>query len=493
MALGTIASQVGKQIVTHAVRSWLGGRRDQTTRETELIDLVQIGVRDHFQQRKLVRQLEALADEVAQRLQPIYEFDFRGVPEGERIAALNAVVDALVSADLTDAALFAVDVDARRLARLVRERVPVRRAGLAPAAEGLYNAVLDESCMALVQVVKHLPAFERRAVAEMLGRFSQIAEDIAEVLQRLPRTALDAPRGREHDEDFRARYLTQISDTLDELDQFGIDSRRYRPRTLVTVAYLSLRVSTDRRGVLRGRDLDGDGWFGNEEQPSADSSSLRAEVALGESSRTLLRGDAGSGKTTLLQWLAVTASRSGFTGPLEEWNGCVPFFVRLRSYADRALPPPEQWIQGSAGALAGLAPPGWTHRQLATGRALLLVDGVDELVPAQRPAVRRWLRGLLIAYPRMRVVVTSRPGGAERSWLASEGFAPVLIESMSPLDVAAFCRRWHDAAREAARRSATLLPCEPDELPEYERALLRQLDARKHLRKLAASTATAPD
>ena len=140
-----------------------------------------------------------------------------------------------------------------------------------------------------------------------------------------------------------------------------------------------------------------------------------------------------------------------------------------------------------ADPLVNLLPPGWVHRQLDTGRVLLLVDGVDELVTAQRPAVRRWLRGLLAEYPHVQVVVTARPGAADRSWLAAEGFAPVLLERMSPLDVAAFCRRWHDAMRDAAQRCAVALPCRADELPEYERALLRQFDGRRHLRGLASS------
>ena len=41
--------------------------------------------------------------------------------------------------------------------------------------------------------------------------------------------------------------------------------------------------------------------------------------------------------------------------------------------------------------------------------------------------------------------------------------------------------------REASQRSAVVLPCSADELPEYERALLRQLDGRRHLRGLASS------
>ncbi len=486
MPLTTAATGIGKLVVTHAVRTWLGARQERAERDAELIDLVRLSVRDYFQQRKLVRQLEELADQIAERLRPIYEHEFRNVADNERVAALLAVVDALEAADLTDDTLFAVDVDARKLARLVRERVPVRRVGLAEPAERLYDAVLDESCMALVQVVKHLPAFEPRALTELLGRFSQVAEGIAEVLHRLPRTTLDAPAGSEHDEEFRARYLTHVSETLDELEQFGIDVRRYKPRTLVSVAYLSLQVSTDSRRPGRG-DRPDERWFADGRRTVTSGSSLRAEAALAENPRTLLRGDAGSGKTTLLQWLAVTAARSGFSGPLADWNGSVPFLVRLRSYADQSLPRPEQFLTGVADPLVDVLPEGWVHRQLDTGRALLLVDGVDELIPAQRPAVRRWLRGLLTEYPQLRVVVTSRPGAADRSWLVGEGFAPVLLERMSPLDVAAFCRRWHDAMRDAAQRSAVTLPCRADELPEYERALLRQLDGRRHLRGLASS------
>jgi len=71
MALATAASAIGKQVVTYAVRTWLGARRERGQRGSELIELVRIGVPDHFQQRKLVRQLEDLADEIAERLRPL--------------------------------------------------------------------------------------------------------------------------------------------------------------------------------------------------------------------------------------------------------------------------------------------------------------------------------------------------------------------------------------------------------------------------------------
>jgi hypothetical protein len=47
------------------------------------------------------------------------------VADNARTAVLLAVVDALAAADLTDDTLLTVDVDPRKLARFVRERVPV--------------------------------------------------------------------------------------------------------------------------------------------------------------------------------------------------------------------------------------------------------------------------------------------------------------------------------------------------------------------------------
>lgn len=79
MTSAIAVTEIGKQVVTHAVRTWWGAHQKRTQRDAGLIDLVRIGVRDHFTQRKLLRQLEDLADQIAERLRPVYEHDFRTV------------------------------------------------------------------------------------------------------------------------------------------------------------------------------------------------------------------------------------------------------------------------------------------------------------------------------------------------------------------------------------------------------------------------------
>ena len=206
---------------------------------------------------------------------------------------------------------------------------------------------------------------------------------------------------------------------------------------------------------------------------------MRAESALARFPRTLLRGQAGSGKSTLLRWIAVTAARGGFSGDLADWNGHIPFLIKLRSHADGKFPQPEDFV---AGPLAGLMPPGWVHRMLGQGRAVLLVDGVDELTPARRPHVRQWLRHLLTAYPSVRAIISSRPAAAETRWLSAEGFSPVILEPMGPAQVRELVHQWHKAIRQAPD-----LPCLPEELPRYEGALMARLEGGPHLRALATT------
>jgi hypothetical protein len=466
-------------VVAPALKQWMGKRRDKRERETPLIDLVGAGVADDLGLRRASRRLDDIVDTVYERLRPLVRRDL-GLPDNEVAAALEAVTETMYAADLSDDALFADDVDPALMAARIRRQLPTvpERAGLNEAASRLYGRVLDECCTCLTQLIVQLGPFRSRATIQTLERLTTVADGLAQVLARLPVTSLDAPTGTGHDTQFQARYLRHLLVVLDHLELFGVDVHRYRLRTPLSIAYISLAVTG---GAARGQR--GFRWNPGllRRDSEGDSASVRAEQALGNAQRILLRGDAGSGKTTLLQWIAVTAARHGFTGDLDNWNGRTPFMIRLRDHVKRPLPPPERFLDAIAATIAGLMPPGWAHRRLVAG-AILLVDGVDEVPESQRREVRDWLRDLLSAYTDLRVVVTSRPAAASARWLNGEGFTPVFLERMGPADIKALIRHWHEAVRQAGD-----LPCEPHRLAGYEQRLLAQLDGSPHLQNLAAS------
>jgi hypothetical protein len=124
--------------------------------------------------------------------------------------------------------------------------------------------------------------------------------------------------------------------------------------------------------------------------------------------------------------------------------------------------------------IAEIMPEGWVHRLLKAGRAMLLVDGVDEVPAARRRVVKTWLRDLLAAFPDTRVVVTARTAAADKRWLIEEKFHAVRLEPMTPGNILDFVERWHHAAELSG---AEVAGAEPRLRGQLERPHLRQLAA----------------
>ncbi|MGW6930637.1 NACHT domain-containing protein [Lentzea sp. NPDC054927] len=446
MGLEIVAvSKLGQSVAMRAATEWLASHTEQDTRTSSLTDLAATQLDKPTQRAKLETLVQHIGHQVTEQLEPVLE----RFADEDVTASLAAVEAALSSIDLSDEALLADDIDPEVLAQRIRRSMPRQDLGRC------YEIALDQSCRYIVQIIRHLPSFQPRALAEVLSLATAQTALLEDVLARLPRTSLYAPAGTDNDDEFRDEYLRYIAANLDRLELLGL-SMKDKPRLALSVAYLSLTVS--------GRERQRREWFGEADRAR---SGVRVESAL--SGRTFVRGEAGSGKTTLLDWLAVTAARGGFVDDLRGWNGLIPLPVRLRAYADSPLPRPDEFVTGP---LAGLMPPGWVHRVLREGRGLVLVDGVDEVPPQKRLKVREWLRELVHAFPDSQFVVTARPAAADEKWLEEQAFSSVVLEQMSSADVKAFIRRWHEAAKA------------PD---EAQRRLVTQLDSREHLRALASS------
>lgn len=450
--LGGSALKAANAVVLQAAKLILTDRADRAERHAELTELVRSQWTDTLSRRKALAQLDRMVNEVLERLLDRARQDFRDLDEHELTAAALAVGDTLAEADLSDRSLFEADLDARRLAIAVRAKVPAP-IGLGEDALAVYHRLLDLACLCLVRMVTQLKPFPARAAAETLARLTGLAEQLAVILDRLPFTTLDAPEGADHDEDFRFRYLDLISTRWDVLELFGLPLR-HRARVKLSVAYLNLTAT----------------------------GATRLSTSLAGAARTFVRGEAGSGKTTLLRWLAVTAARNAFEGDLASWNGCVPFLIKLRSFADAPrFPRPSELFDQADDPVFALQPPQWAHRNLLSGKALVLIDGVDELPAVRRNEIRLWLDSWLAAYPKARFVITSRPAAVSEGWLATEAFHTVTVEPMAREDIHAFIAQWHEAMTALAEPELAA------ELPACQAELLRKLDAQHHLAQLATS------
>lgn len=216
---------------------------------------------------------------------------------------------------------------------------------------------------------------------------------------------------------------------------------------------------------------------------------IRAEHAFNGRDRVLLRGVAGSGKTTLVQWLAVTTARQdpdvlrAGGESLAPLTGRVPFVLPIRTLTrhDDDLSTPEQFLVRIRNPLSAAQPSGWADRVLATGRGLMLIDGIDEAPGKIRERARRWLGDLLGAYPGNLWLVTSRPSAVRNRWLAAERFAELSLAPMSRGDVTSFIHRWHTAARSVGEDEEQHL------FDTYEASLITAVRTKQDLGRLATN------
>ncbi|HTI22472.1 MAG TPA: NACHT domain-containing protein [Kutzneria sp.] len=442
ITLGTVA-------VRTAAKLWLGDQKVAAEVGASAVDQLSGRLAKERDRRKFQRLMDDFAEAVVDRLEPIIDAEFRGLPENEQLAAIEAVRDTFAQAALDDGDLFAADLDAGHLDRSIRGRVPSQTTLLSADGTALYDLLLRECSGYVIEISRGLPAFSANALTELLRRDREMLDGIREVLARLPQR--DRSAGFDYD------YRQLVARKLDHVEMFGVTLADAGRRYPLSVAYIGLTAATDEVGPVQ-----------------------RIEDLLAGTRRVFIRGEAGLGKTTLLQWIAVRSALNDFPPKLAAWNGTIPFFIPLRRYAGRDLPTPEQFLDEVGKYIADEMPPGWVLQKLRDGSAVLLVDGVDELAAGRREEARSWLRDLVSSFPRARVIVTSRPGGAPPQWLRDEQFSVMSLQPMSRDDVRLFVARWHAAMQltrvdDESRRT----------LGTYQTGLLELIENRGHLRKLA--------
>jgi NACHT N-terminal Helical domain 1/NACHT domain len=451
------AMDLAAAVTKLACTIWIGPQA--TAVAGTISDVLRPHVANAMQRERLVRVFSQCTEIAARKLLSIAkEAEFRAVTQNECEAAIFAVRKTMEKADIDKDKLIQEDLIPERVLRLLKptQNVVLKQALLSEGAQELYERMLAEACRYLVEMVRTFPTFKEDALSVVLQRQTVMIE----TLNRILRLSATRPASG-----FAADYYTVLEHKLDRMELFGVtlsdQSSRIYP---LTVSYVNLTLLE---------------WDTGEDDATP---TLRAEEALAGKSRMLVIGEAGSGKTTLLRWIAVKACRSDFTGPLNGWNDCTPFFLQLRTFADGNFPPPERFLNHIAPVVASEMPVNWVHEKLRSGRALVLVDGLDEVAPGEpRDAARTWLEELIAAFPSAHYIVTSRPAAASEQWTQLSEFSVAAVQPMDVADVRRFVKKWHDAMR-------LTFPGEDEEeqgrIGSEERALLAAIDEDRLLRSL---------
>ncbi len=170
-----------------------------------------------------------------------------------------------------------------------------------------------------------------------------------------------------------------------------------------------------------------------------DDSQVDVDAFQRQVDRTVLLGDPGGGKSTLSNYLTSTWAADP--------SAPVPFHITLREFANRktatGLSIADYIAEVLSGRFQHAAPDGLIDDLLVSGGAVVVLDGLDELIDT---SIRREISGVveLFAekYPLCGLFVTSRRVGYEQARLDPDTFGVTTMAEFSDEDVSEYVRKW---------------------------------------------------
>jgi NACHT domain len=474
--LTVVAIDIGKAVAKSIFKFWMKDSELGQDISSSLIDLISSKTLDTLAQRKGNRQFEDIGDKISKDILPLLTSENIHLDEGERRAVAIEIVEMLNNSRLSIELLLQKNLQPIQLEQYLQTINANIARDFSEAGAFLYQRILQECCTYIVDISSQLPSFTQRTLAEVLEREDLISARVDQVLEELREIRKQLDPTVEVDR-FEIEYRDAIARNLDVLQLIGADVSLQNRRYKLSVAYITLSVM--QRSLFPS--LTSVSFYKNTEDEAA-REFVPVDITLASSNRLLIRGLAGSGKTTLLQWIAVRAATKSFEGQLAYWNDCIPFYIRLRHYAQSKLPKPEAFIDFTAPAIAGTMPKQWIHHVLRSGRAIVLVDGVDEISATQREEVHTWLRDLVETYKDNRFIVTSRPHAIEEGWMNHEEFNDAMLQEMELEDIFLFINHWHEAIKQEL-----LTDEERKELGTLEEHLKERIKRTNSLRNLATN------
>ena len=324
---------------------------------------------------------------------------------------VQAALQELLAARLTDAS----EADATRARDLLHQAI----ATAAPAsAEPLADYYDDQICALAARLQADDPPLLAQIRAEA---FSTRMIAILNAIERHS-AALATRPDRRTEARFLTGYRHHVTEKHGKLEPPDLEHRRRVP---IADIYVPTVIFED---IYSERPL----------VPPLGRPTLTVLDLPGRLDRSVLLGDPGGGKTT--------ASNVLMHHFASDPAGQIPFLVTLRDFA--AHDPPERSVVGYIEyTLETLyqcpPPPGLIELLLLTARAVVIFDGLDELLDTSRRAdVTTRVEQFCLEYPLAPVLVTSRLIGYDQARLDDRQFTCYRLGGFTDDQVAEYVRKW---------------------------------------------------
>lgn len=419
--LDILLINIGKLISKQLLKIWI---KDETTLEvsSSLSDIILNEVPKILNRNRISSKFEDLGNIFAESInETISGFELTEL-EIEKLE--SCIKDTIISSNISAKVLVTLNFNPDSLEEYLLSKDTLSRRELYGSSSEIFKIIIKQISKCIIDISSKLPDFSERSIIELLSRESTILHQCENIISDLKDIKF-ALNNEQNSSLFEINYLKSISSRYSNVELYGADLNKEHKSQNINIAYISLNVTCENQ----------------------DENAMSAERVLATQKNTLITGLAGSGKTTFLQWVAVRCANKDWRGKLSYLNECIPFFIKLRHIESKSLPTVEEFVKSSISSISSPTS-SWAPQKLIDGKAIVLIDGVDELPITYRKEVKLWLTELVTLYPKSTFIVTSRPTAIQQGWLTKEGFLKAEIQDMDNQHIDEFIDHWHNAVRQ---------------------------------------------
>ncbi|MEH1951738.1 MAG: HEAT repeat domain-containing protein [Nostoc sp.] len=291
----------------------------------------------------------------------------------------------------------------------------------------------------------------------------------------------------------KSDYLKQLSRYFDGVEFVGIKVKTKEeekfaklPQIFVmpnVVEQVEVRESI---GLKLNRDLALEETANQQRQQSlvweqqSSGKKFSAKELLKESIRNkfVVLGEPGIGKTTLMSYFALMLAKQqteklGLSADLE----LLPILIRIRDLGKASTKNLLEYVRNFANSIhVKELPKGFFEHWLEDGKALILLDGLDEIAkPSDRHEFVKIIHSFLGQYSQNRAIITSRPAGYSREFFGTDEFPHYYLEKFDDSQIDLFIQQWYNSR----------LPNNPEKAQQLQESLKEALAAQERIKLLA--------
>lgn len=379
-----------------------------------------------FEKRRIKRRVEDATAEVVEPLIPFIRHE--GISEEKQRRLIETCIEELRPLANEPARLFEGSLDGQKIYVQLYASRSLPDVILEDGLKGIYSLIFPSIATLICKIPAAVKDWENQAWSENYRRLDLVVEELRSIFLRVEALVTAPERGSDD-------ALELVRKTMSLKIGLEIDLTGLGAPTPVSGKFDNFYVHSELEVIKRILPS-----FHNQKPEPEKILLSNPQECLNyitkENQYSLVIGPPGAGKSTWTQWLQrefLAKNTDGFAVRVE-----------LRNYANKSLLPLYELVRNSVNKhIAEELTTEKISRWLQEDRIVFILDGFDEISPAQRDVVFEWIIDLVPVIRGCTFVITSRPLTTNHLEKLGEIFQHIGIQTFDEARITDYITRWY--------------------------------------------------